>query len=52
MDIIIITTIKLIMDDFLEPILSIIIPGNKPKRVPGATIFYLLHDKNTPLPAK
>ena len=32
MDIIIITTIKLIMDDFLEPILSIIIPNNIPPK--------------------
>jgi hypothetical protein len=32
--------------------LSLIIPGNNPKSVPGGTIFYLLHDKNTPLPAK
>jgi hypothetical protein len=33
-------------------ILSFIIPGNNPNSVPGGTIFYLLQDKNTPLPAR
>jgi hypothetical protein len=26
-------------------------PGNMPRRVPGKTTFYLLHERNTPMPA-
>ena len=57
MDIIIITTIKLIIDDFLEPILSIIIPSNIPPRTsptPNAIIakntyeYYSLSDNKGP----